>query len=144
SQMVEERREYLTSVNAIEDTPYEAPKERKKIVDLREKRGQFTGEKYRIEFSKIGPLSLISNLDTIKIIARIFKRADIDLLFSEGYKTRPLISFGPALSLGISSLKEFFDVRVPEEWENPDNILEKLQQHSETGIIFTRVRKIGT
>lgn len=143
-EMVEERREYLTSMNAIDDLPYEAPKQRKKIVELREKRGQFTGEKYRIEFSKIGPLSFISHLETIKIIARIFKRAEIELLHSEGYKTRPLISFGPALSLGISSLKEFFDVRVPEVWENPENILQRLQQHSEKGIIFTGVRQIST
>lgn len=143
-EMVEERREFLTSMDAIKDTPYEPPKERKKIVELREKRGQFTGEKYRIEFSKIGPLSFISHLDTIKIIARIFKRAEVELLYSEGYKTRPLISFGPALSLGISSLKEYFDVRVPAKWEDPQNILARLQEHSEQGIIFNHVKQIDT
>lgn len=139
-EMVEERRDYLTSLNAIEDTPYEPPQERKKIVELREKRGQNVGHKYRIEFSKIGPLSFIGHLDTQKIMARIFKRAQVELLYSEGYKTRPLISFGPALTLGISSLHEFFDVRTPELWEDPQAILEKLQEHSEQGIIFNSVK----
>jgi radical SAM family uncharacterized protein/radical SAM-linked protein len=143
-EMVEERRDYLTSLNAVDDAPYEPPKERKKIVELREKRGQFVGHKYRIEFSKIGSLSFISHLDTQKIVARIFKRAEIELLHSEGYKTRPLISFGPALTLGISSLVEFFDVRVPKEWEDTDVILEKLQKHSEKGIIFKNIHQITT
>ncbi|MCT4643293.1 MAG: TIGR03960 family B12-binding radical SAM protein [Bacteriovoracaceae bacterium] len=141
-EMVEERRDYLVSLNAIEDTPYEEPKERKKIVELREKRGQFVGHKYRIEFSKIGPLSFISHLDLQKIIARIFRRADIEVLFSEGYKTRPLISFGPALTLGISSLTEYFDVRVPNEWIDKKEVLKLLQSHSESGIIFKDVFEI--
>lgn len=139
TEMVDERRDYLTSMNAVEDTPYEPPKERKKIVELREKRGQNVGYKYRIEFSKIGPLSFISHLDTQKIMARIFKRAGVEILYSEGYKTRPLISFGPALTLGISSLREFFDVRVPEKWERPEEVLKLLQNFSEKGILFNEI-----
>lgn len=141
-EMVDERRDYLTSLNAVENLPYEPPKERKKIVELREKRGQNTGFKYRIEFSKIGPLSFISHLDTQKIVARIFKRAGVDILYSEGYKTRPLISFGPALTLGISSLREFFDVRVPAKWERPEEILKLLQNFSEKGILFNDIKEI--
>ncbi|MEX0799046.1 MAG: TIGR03960 family B12-binding radical SAM protein [Bacteriovoracaceae bacterium] len=141
-EMVDERRDYLTSMNATKDLPYEAPKERKKIVELREKRGQNVGYKYRIEFSKMGPLSFIGHLDTQKIVARIFKRAEVELLHSEGYKRRPLISFGPALTLGISSLREFFDIRVPERWEKPEEILEKLQQFSEKGILFNHIEEL--
>jgi radical SAM-linked protein len=102
------------------------------------------GHKYRIEFSKLGSLSFISHLDMQKIMARIFKRAEIEMLHSEGYKTRPLISFGPALTLGISSLTEFFDVRVPKEWENPKEVLKLLQKHSEKGIVFKNIELITT
>ncbi len=139
--MVEERRDYLTEMNAIEDKPYEAPvKLKKDILDFREKRGQFVGSKYRIELSKVGPLSFIGHLDLQKIIMRIFKRAEVELLYSEGYKLRPLISFGPALALGVSSLSEYFDVRVPEEWNDIDTILKKLQENSEAGLIFKSAR----
>jgi radical SAM family uncharacterized protein/radical SAM-linked protein len=140
--MVEERRDYLGSMNAISSEEYVAPTERKKIIDLRDKRGQWVGEKYRIEFSKVGPISFISHLDLQKVIARIFKRADVEVLYSEGYKTRPLISFGPALTLGVSSLSEFFDVRVPEAWEDEKELLERVQNHSEKGIIFRSIEKI--
>src|SRR5690606_34598597 len=97
-----------------------------------------------IEFSKIGPISFISHLDLQKIMARIFKRSQIEVLYSEGYKSRPLISFGPALTLGISSLREFFDVRVPKEWDNTNEILELLEAHSEKGIHFKSIKKIET
>jgi radical SAM family uncharacterized protein/radical SAM-linked protein len=138
--MIEERRDFLKGMEAIEDSPYIKPEKLKKdIVELREKRGHAVGFKYRIEFSKLGPITFISHLDLQKVMTRIFKRANLETLHSEGYKIRPLLSFGPALTLGISSLSEYFDVRVPSEWENFDEMLETLQKHSEPGILFKSV-----
>ncbi len=142
-EMVEERREFLTELKAVKYEAYIAPEKLKKdILDTREKRGQFIGHTYRIEYSKVGPLTFISHLDLQKIMSRIFKRAKIEILFSEGYKLRPLLSFGPALALGINSLTEFFDVRVPYAWENPEEMLKELQKNSETGIIFKAIKTI--
>lgn len=139
--MVEERKDYLNRVDAIEDIPYERP-ERREIVDTRDKRGQWVGHKYRINFAKIGPLTFTSHLDLQKIMMRIFKRADIEMLYSEGFRLRPLLSFGPALTLGISSLSEFFDIRVSEKWEDTDKILAALAEHSERGVIFKSITEI--
>jgi len=142
-EMVVERSEFLVDLGAIKDEPYLRPAVLKKdIAQLREKRGQEIGYKYRIEFSKMGSISFISHLDLLKVIGRIFKRSEIPVLFSEGYKGRALISFGPALALGVSSLSEFFDVRVPLPWENLNLILETLQKHSEKGIIFKRAFEV--
>jgi radical SAM-linked protein len=141
--MVEERRDFLAEMNAVKDEPYVQPEIlRKNIVELREKRNQFTGNKYRVEFSKIGSISFISHLDLQKVMARILKRAELETLHSEGYKLRPLLSFGPALTLGISSLTEYMDLRVPTEWTNFDEVLSKLQAHSEPGIIFKSISEI--
>ncbi len=141
--MVEERRDFLQRVDAIEDKPYVRP-ERKTIVETRERRGTFIGYKYRIGFSKIGPLSFISHLDLQKIIMRIFKRADIEVLYSEGFRLRPLMAFGPALTLGVSSLTEYFDVRVEEPWEDQQGILKLLQDQSEKGLLFNSIRVIDS
>lgn len=142
--MVEERRHFLKGVNAIEDKPYVRPEKLKKdIVELREKRNQAVGFKYRVEFSKIGPITFISHLDLQKVMQRIFKRASLETLHSEGYNIRPLLSFGPALTLGISSLTEYFDVRVPNEWTDFEKILSILQEHSEPGIIFQGITVIN-
>ena len=138
--MIEERRDFLTGMNAIKDEPYVQPEKLKKdIVELREKRNQDVGFRYRIEFSKIGPITFISHLDLQKVMMRIFKRAGLETLHSEGYNIRPLLSFGPALTLGISSLTEYFDVRVPVEWPDFDVVMNKLQTHSEPGIIFKKI-----
>ena len=143
--MVEERRDFLVGMNAIKDEPYVAPAILKKdIADNREKRNQFVGYKYRIEFSKIGPITFISHLDLQKVMARVFKRGGLNTLHSEGYNLRPLLSFGPALTLGISSLTEYFDVRVPNEWDDFEKMLEILNQHSEPGIIFKAITVIGS
>jgi radical SAM-linked protein len=143
--MVEERRDFLTGMKSIKDEPYVQPEVLKKdIVELREKRNQSIGYKYRIEFSKIGPITFISHLDLQKVMARIFKRSGLETLHSEGYNLRPLLSFGPALTLGISSLTEYFDVRVPAEWTNFEQMLTQLQQHSEPGIIFKNISVINS
>jgi radical SAM family uncharacterized protein/radical SAM-linked protein len=142
-QMVSERKDFLKGMNALKDEPYVQPEKLKKdIVELREKRNQMVGFKYRVEFSKLGPITFISHLDLQKVIARIFKRAGMETLHSEGYNLRPLFSFGPALTLGISSLTEYFDVRVPEEWSDFDEILVRLQNHSEPGILFKNISPI--
>lgn len=142
--MVEERRVFLKEMRATEDLPYVRPENLKKdIVELREKRNQAVGFKYRIEFSKIGPITFISHLDLQKVMARIFKRANLQTLHSEGYNVRPLLSFGPALPLGISSLTEYFDVRVPGEWTDFAAVLKLLQDHSEPGIIFKNISVIN-
>ncbi len=141
--MVDERRDFLKTMNAIKSEDYVEPEVLKHdIVEHREKRGQFIGYKYRIEFSKIGSISFISHLDMQKVIQRIFKRANIEVLMSEGYTLRPLISFGPALTLGISSLTEYFDVRVAEKWQYPEMILEILQNNSEPGLIFKKTYEL--
>ena len=143
--MVEERRDFLTGMNSIEDSPYVQPEKLKKdIVELREKRNQDVGHRYRIEFSKVGPITFISHLDLQKVMARIFKRSGLETLHSEGYNIRPLLSFGPALTLGISSLTEYFDVRVPVEWNDFDFVMTKLQEHSEPGIIFKKINIINS
>ncbi len=141
--MVEERRDFLGEMGATDHVPYVAPEVlRKDILDFRDKRGQNVGHKYRVEFAKVGPITFISHLDLQKVMARVFKRAGLETLHSEGYKLRPLLSFGPALPLGISSLCEAFDVRVPDAWEDTDAVLARLQENAEPGLLFKRIEAL--
>lgn len=146
SGMVEERRDFLTSLGAEKDTPYVRPEktfhERRQERLNEVSREQVGHQSYRIGFSKIGPLSFISHLDLKTVVARIFRRANIEVSMSKGFNPAPLISFGPALSLGISSLREYFDVKVPKAWERPEEIIELLQKHAEMGLIFNTIEAI--
>ncbi len=98
--------------------------------------------RYRIHLAKIGRMAFVSHLDLQKIIARIFKRAELKTLFSKGYNPRPLISFGPALSLGTPSLAEFIDVSTPDEWIDVEKIRIKLQSKAEDGVLFKKIISI--
>ncbi|MFW5887407.1 MAG: TIGR03960 family B12-binding radical SAM protein [Bacteriovoracia bacterium] len=123
----------------IDNDSYTPPQKLK--LDLKDKRiGETTeGYSYRIEYTKLGPISFIGHLDLQKVLYRIFKRANVKVLFSLGHNQRPLISCGMALPLGISSLSEFFDVKVPAEWIDHCEILQSLNEASEQGIIFKAI-----
>lgn len=135
--MLRERRDLLASLGAEQAAVYTPPERlRRSIQEIREHRGQNVGHTYRIRYQKIGPISFISHLDLQKVMARIFLRARVPVLFSEGYTQRPLLSLGPALPLGISSLCEYMEVRVPERWTDKRTVLTALAAHSEPGVIF--------
>jgi radical SAM family uncharacterized protein/radical SAM-linked protein len=68
--------------------------------------------RYRIRYGKTGPMSLRGHLDLIRVIARILRRAHLPLYYTEGFSPRPLMSFGPALGLGIQSIAEYADLAL--------------------------------
>ena len=66
----------------------------------------------RIKFSKMGNLSYISHLNMMRFFERAIRRANIPILFSEGFNPHPKIVFSSPLSLGISSEGEYADFEV--------------------------------
>jgi radical SAM-linked protein len=70
------------------------------------------GHRYRFRFHKIGPAALLSHLDLVRELPRVFRRADMAMVHTGGYHPKPAMSFGPALSLGVASLDEHVDVRL--------------------------------
>lgn len=71
-------------------------------------------QRLRITFGKAGPLRYTSNLDMAKIWERALRRADLPLLYTRGFNTRPRISLAMPLPLGISSDCEILDISLRE------------------------------
>jgi radical SAM family uncharacterized protein len=65
--------------------------------------------KVRLFFAKHGTLRFLSQLDLVRIIPRMFRRAGIEMGFSRGFSPQPRMSFGPALALGMSADEEVID-----------------------------------
>ncbi|MBU1864054.1 MAG: TIGR03936 family radical SAM-associated protein [Candidatus Omnitrophica bacterium] len=59
-----------------------------------------------IEFSKQKELIYISHLDVVRLFMRTFRRADLPLVYTQGYNPHPKISFKRALRLGVKGNKE--------------------------------------
>lgn len=72
-------------------------------------------KKYRLGFAKKGVFAMQGHLDLIRTIPRIFKRAGIELYYSEGFNPKPQMSFSSALSLGVEGLQEFMDISLLHE-----------------------------
>ena len=64
----------------------------------------------RTKFNKEGDMIYISHLDLQQLLQRAFRRAEIDLVHSQGFNPHPKISYGNALALGTESQGEYFDV----------------------------------
>lgn len=73
-----------------------------------------TKQRLIITFGKLGALKYTSNLDLAKIWERVLRRANLPILYSKGFNTRPRIQLASALPLGITSESEFLDVSLRE------------------------------
>ena len=65
---------------------------------------------YRLRYTKLGRTAFLGHLDVARLLARSFRRAQLQLASSRGYSPKPRITYGPALSLGVPSFAEVFDV----------------------------------
>jgi radical SAM family uncharacterized protein/radical SAM-linked protein len=67
------------------------------------------GGRYRVRYSKLTEARFTSHLEVMRAIVRTLRRANIPLLYSQGFSSRPRVSFGPPLSVGMTSTSEYFD-----------------------------------
>lgn len=69
----------------------------------------------RMSFEKTGMAKFISHLDTVRLITRSMKRANVPIWFTEGFNPHAFLTFAMPLSLGFESLCETVDFRLMEE-----------------------------
>src|SRR5215813_4393454 len=71
-------------------------------------------QRLHITFGKFDALIYTSNLDVAKLWERVLRRANLPILYSEGFNPRPRLALASALPLGISSECEILDVSFKE------------------------------
>ena len=59
-----------------------------------------------------GRAAYLSHLDMQRTLQRAMRRADMPLLYSQGFNPHPLMAFAGALATGAESQREWFDVRL--------------------------------
>ena len=98
------------------------------------------GHRYRVRFEKKGPVALLSHLDLVRELPRIFRRLDIKPIYSGGFRPKPYMTFTPALPLGAMSLDEYVDVRV--DCDDLGARLQQMNDGSPEGLVFLDIRKV--
>src|SRR5207302_709049 len=92
----------------------------------------------RLGYAKGERLRFISHLDLMREMERTFRRADLPMLYSEGFAPRPRISAGPPLALGWTSEAEWVDLVLAGDWaeERLSGLLGDLNRVATPGLEF--------
>ncbi|MGE5550750.1 MAG: TIGR03936 family radical SAM-associated protein [Bacteroidota bacterium] len=88
---------------------------------------------WRCRLAKLGRMRFLSHLDLMRTLTRAFQRVDLALVYSGGYHPHPLLSFGPALAVGVESIGEYFDVTLGVE-ATRETLLERINAGLPGGI----------
>ena len=80
--------------------------------DMRQDKSPAVTRRIRIQYEKDERSRFTSHLDTVRVIERTLRRANISVALTRGYHTHFKISTGPPLPLGYISRVEYMDIEV--------------------------------
>lgn len=89
--------------------------------------------KVRIKFSKHGALKFIGHLDMMRYFQKVFRRAEIDIAYTEGFSPHQVMSFAAPLGVGLESDGEYLDVEL-NSLESADVLKEKINEQMAEGM----------
>jgi radical SAM family uncharacterized protein/radical SAM-linked protein len=138
--MREQRLVMLRKLGADEPRPPSPPSPRAKGPPPKLEQGE--ARRYRFVYEKLGAAAFLSHLDVIRALPRSFRRLAIPLWYSGGFHPKPEMVFGPALSLGVSSLGEVVDLKIAADID-PPALLEALSEGAHQGLRFIGGARLG-
>lgn len=97
--------------------------------------------RYRLRFEKLGRAVLLGHLDLVREVPRILRRAGLSLWYSKGFHPKPMMTFGPALSLGVPSFDEYVDIKLAAPRELTA-ALDRINSACPEGIRFTAMAEL--
>ncbi len=87
------------------------------------------------KFTKTKQSALAAHVDTLRAVTYLFRRANVDAEFSQGFNPHMELTFSPPLSLGTESLCEYVGVNAPYF----DGMLDRLNSLSPVGMRFVGI-----
>ncbi len=99
-------------------------------------------QRLHITFGKFGALRYTGNLDVAKVWERVLRRADLPILYTQGFNTRPRMQLAATLSLGISSECELLDLSLREVLPTLDGIADRITAVSPDGMRVYKVEDV--
>lgn len=100
-------------------------------------------QRLRITFGKLGTLKYTSNLDVAKIWERALRRADLPVLYTQGFNTRPRIQLAMPLPLGITSECEILDAALRERIDFQEaELIARLLQVAPRGLTIHAIAEV--
>jgi len=99
-------------------------------------------QRLRVRFSRGEEIKFISHLDIMRLWERALRRAQIPLVYSEGFSPRPRISLAAPLSVGVTGEAELMDIFVTKK-VSPHWFTAAVSQQLPPGIEIVEVHLIA-
>ena len=74
----------------------------------------------RVRYSKLGKIRFVGHRDVARIWERALRKAEIPVLYSQGFSPHPRLSFGLALPTGFESEAEYVDIYLDDDFFDID------------------------
>lgn len=97
--------------------------------------------KIRVKFSKHGAMKFIGHLDIMRYFQKAVRRAEIPIVFTEGFSPHMVMSFASPLGVGLESEGEYMDIEIKEPVSTKD-ALKRLNAVMAEGIRVEDFRQI--
>ncbi len=97
--------------------------------------------KIRIRFKKEGHMKFIGHLDMMRFFQKVFRRADVDIEYSQGYSPHQLISFAAPLGVGLTSTGEYMDIFV-RSCEDSRTMMDRINAQMVEGVSILSFKQI--
>jgi len=98
-------------------------------------------ERYRAVYSKRGNARFLSHIDLIHVLERAFRRAGVDVAKSQGFHPKMLMTYAPALALGMEGLAEPMEFRAPFLYEE-EGFMKCLNRVLPPGLRITGIERL--
>lgn len=99
-------------------------------------------QRLRLTFSRGEELKYISHLDLMRLWQRVLRRADIPLVYSQGFSPHPRLSLAAPLAVGVTSGGELIDIFL-ERRVSPHFFIKKVREQLPCGIDISEVLEVG-
>ena len=88
----------------------------------------------RALFEKTGRAVWMSHLDLMRLFQRAFKRAGLNLMHTQGFSPRAMVSIALPLSVGVESCCEILDYELVDQELSFDEIKDRLNRALPAGV----------
>ena len=99
-------------------------------------------QRLRLTFSRGEEIKYISHLDLMRLWQRVLRRADIPLVYSQGFSPHPRLSLAAPLAVGVTSGGELIDIFL-ERRVSPHFFIKVVREQLPRGIDISEVVEVG-
>lgn len=147
SAMRQERKDFLQQLGASEPWQGGNPGWREAAME-RVSRGEAPHAfdqgkpiRLRIRMERQGIGRMFSQLDLVRVLPQVLRRAGLNLYYSQGYNPHPVMSFAPAIPFMAGSLADLVDVQLAMP-VLPQDLDERLLHASSPGMVISQAEEL--